>query len=79
MNKMFELPDTDWVIIKTPKNNGDPGYWHILHHKHGTRVVPTYRGGGTHFPDRRYKCVVCGELVPETAEGFKNLCDWSEA
>ena len=79
MNKMIVLPDTDWAIIKTPKNNGDPGYWYIIHHKHGTRFHATYRGGGKHIPSRQYKCVSCNTIVPERAEGFKNLCDWSEA
>lgn len=78
MKKVLELPDTDWFLIKSPKNNGDSGYWHVLYHKHGTNktYAPTYQGGTS--LNLRYRCCICGEVVPEAAEGFKNLCDWSE-
>ena len=76
--EVLELPDTDWIIVRSKKNNGDVGYWHTLYHKHGIKRHPTYSGSLHNF-NRRYKCTLCKEVVPKTAEGFKNLCDWSEA
>lgn len=78
MNKVFMLPDTDWAIINVPKPSTNQEYWYIIYHKHGNKFWATYRGGGEHIRNRRYKCTNCNETVPEIAEGFKNLCDWNK-
>ena len=79
MNEVFKLPDSDWIILKSPKHNGDPGYWYVINHKHKDyiRETSTYCAtlGGVM---QQYQCSWCGVEVPKEVSGFRNLMEWSE-
>ena len=78
-NTVLLLPDPDWVIIKSPKlfNKGD---WYVVNHRH---LHPKIHANATYYATsvvarQQYKCAWCNEPVPETVQGFRNLCEWSE-
>ncbi len=78
-NIILKLPDTNWVIVKSPKalNKGD---WYVVRHIH----APNYVGKAVVYHATSgdglatYHCAWCHEPVPDVVQGFRNLCEWSE-
>ena len=72
------LPDPDWVVVKSPKDNGSKGNWYVIRHKHSENAYPTTYSAIINGGWQVYKCAWCGVVVPEAVRGFRNLIDWSE-
>ena len=77
-NRVIELPDPDWVIIKAAKTF-EKGHHYMINHKHKDHI----RAKATYCAilsgmKMQHKCSWCNEIVPEEVNGFRNLIEWSE-